>query len=199
MGWVKYCLWTKYEIVQNYIIIKRRAVGFFIFASSSAAIALLQLDFFQQSHHLRFLTSWLSLKAESADYSGWVGREMYRLGQRHSWGHRRRSRHRRLWWRQRCHRWLQRRRRHHWCADGGGGMLADRMLSCRKLSQLDDNVSPPLSCCIPLLFATTADLLLDQTATVFTCFREGPGGAGIELVGGRQSRLELGQKRRRPP
>jgi hypothetical protein len=54
-------------------------VGFFIFASSSKAIALLQLAFFQQSQHLRFLTS-------SADHPGRVGREMNRPGQRRMWG-----------------------------------------------------------------------------------------------------------------
>ncbi len=71
-------------------------------------------------------------------------------------------------------------------------MFADRMSSCRELSHLDDNVSPPLSCCITLLFATTADLLLDQTATVFTCFRKGSGGAGIELAGGGNHGLSWG-------
>jgi hypothetical protein len=115
-------------------------VGFFIFASSSAAIALLQLDFFQQSQHLRFLTSWLSLKAESADYSERVGREMYRPGHRHSWGHRRHSRSSGegnavigvssigdaiIG-----------------AADRGSGMFADGISSCSELSQLDDNISP---------------------------------------------------------
>jgi hypothetical protein len=37
-------------------------VGFFIFASSSAAIALLRSAFFQLYQHLRFLTLWLSMK-----------------------------------------------------------------------------------------------------------------------------------------
>jgi hypothetical protein len=42
-------------------------MGFFIFASSSAAITLLHLDFFWQSHHLRFLTSWLFLNPNCSD------------------------------------------------------------------------------------------------------------------------------------
>ncbi len=54
-------------------------MGFFIFASSSASIAFLRSDFFQQSQHLRFVTSTI-FEAKSADHPGWVVREMYRPG-----------------------------------------------------------------------------------------------------------------------
>jgi hypothetical protein len=57
---------------------------------------------------------------------------------------------------------------------GGGGVVTSGMLSCREVLQLDDDVFPPSDCWIALLLATTADMLLDRTAsvTVFTRFPE---------------------------
>jgi hypothetical protein len=55
-------------------------------------------------------------------------------------------------------------------------MVAGGVSSCRVVSQLDDDVFPPSNSCLALLLATTADLLLDGTAsvTLFTRFRGGP-------------------------
>ncbi len=122
------------------------------------------------------------IKAESADHPGWVGGEMYRPGWQCRW-----SRHRGI------------------AAIGGFGvgrgvigsacdscgMVASEMFSCREVSQLDDDAFPPSNCCITLL-AITVYLLLERTAsvTVFTCFRGGSGGVGVELAGRRHSQLE---------
>ncbi len=60
------------------------------------------------------------------------------------------------------------------------------MSYCREVSQLDDDVLSPSNCWITLLLAMTGDLLLERTAsvTVFTHFRGGFGGEGVELAGG---------------
>ncbi len=71
-------------------------------------------------------------------------------------------------------------------SEHGGGMVAGRVLSCMEVSQLDDDVFPPSNCWITLLLTTSVDLLLERTAsaTVFTRFRGGSGGEGVELAGG---------------
>jgi hypothetical protein len=70
--------------------------------------------------------------------------------------------------------------------EGGGGLVAGGMSSWREVSQLDDDVFPPSNWWITLLLASTADLLLERTAsvTVFTCFHGGSGGVGVELAEG---------------
>jgi hypothetical protein len=126
-------------------------------------------------------------------------------------GRGRQSRHRRLCWRFRRHRRFQQRWRPHqefrqgqhrhwrlrtWWRNGRHGMT-----SCLDVSQLDDDVFPPSNSWITLLLMTSADLLLEQTATVtvFKHFHGGSGGEGVELAGGRHSRLEPEWQRHRPP